>query len=129
MTSVTVYDPAMCCSSGICGAEVDQKLVNFAADLDWLKSNGVVVTRINLSQEPAKFAENDAVKTVLETSGVEGLPVVIVGGLVSASGRYPAREELAGFAGVAYVADAPTPDAAKSCCGAASTDDASTGCC
>jgi len=38
MTTVTVYDPAMCCSTGICGAEVDQKLVDFAADLDWLKS-------------------------------------------------------------------------------------------
>lgn len=40
MTNVTVYDPAMCCSTGICGAEVDQQLVTFAADLDWLKSKG-----------------------------------------------------------------------------------------
>ena len=68
MTNVTVYDPAMCCSTGICGAEVGQQLVTFAADLDWLKSKGIEVTRINLSQEPAKFAENGKVKAVLESA-------------------------------------------------------------
>jgi hypothetical protein len=132
MTNVTVYDPAMCCSTGICGAEIDQRLVTFAADLDWLKTKGVAVTRINLSQEPQKFAENDAVKTVLETNGVEGLPVVMVGNAISASGRYPERGELAEFAGVECVpaAETSTPDRAKGCCGGgASADESSAGCC
>jgi len=125
MTDITVYDPAMCCSTGICGAEVDQQLVTFAADLDWLKSQGMAVTRINLSQEPAKFAENDAVKSVLESKGVEGLPVVMTGGEVSSAGRYPDRAELAQFAGVALVADAATA-AGAGCC---SAEEKSSGCC
>ena len=125
MTDITVYDPAMCCSTGICGAEVDQQLVTFAADLDWLKSQGMAVTRINLSQEPAKFAENDAVKSVLEIKGVEGLPVVMTGGEVSSAGRYPDRAELAQFAGVALVADA-APAARAGCC---SAEEKSSGCC
>jgi hypothetical protein len=27
-----VFDPAMCCSTGVCGPEVDPQLVQFAAD-------------------------------------------------------------------------------------------------
>jgi len=131
MTDITVYDPAMCCSTGICGAEVDQNLVTFAADLDWLKSQGVAVTRISLSQEPAKFAQNSAVKSVLETSGVDGLPVVLVGDALSSSGRYPAREELAKLTGVAYTAKAETAPngSTKTCCGGSSAEKTSTGCC
>ncbi len=132
MTNLTVYDPAMCCSTGVCGAEVDQQLVTFAADLDWLKSNGVAVTRINLSQEPAKFAENSVVKSVLETSGVEGLPVVITGDAMSSSGRYPTREELAEFAGVTFTPGVETSSegTTNSCCaGNAADAEKSSGCC
>jgi len=126
MTNITVYDPAMCCSTGICGAEVDQQIVTFAADLDWLKSQGVAVTRINLSQEPAKFAENDTVKSVLESSGVDGLPVVLTGDEMSSTGRYPDRAELAEIAGVPFVADA-APAASSGCCG--SSEEKTSGCC
>ncbi len=130
MTAITVYDPAMCCSTGICGAEVDQNLVNFAADLDWLDTNGISVTRINLSQEPAEFAANDIVKSVLEKSGVDGLPVVLFGSEMHSSGRYPARAELAKLAGVEFV---PTAEAKpkSSCCGSddSAAEDAQSGCC
>jgi len=57
MKTLTIFDPALCCPTGICGPEIDQELVDFAADLDWLKSEGIEVRRINLSQEPALFAE------------------------------------------------------------------------
>ncbi len=100
MTSLTIFDPAMCCSTGICGAEIDQRLVDFAADIDWLKSQGVDVKRINLSQEPALFADNDLVKSVLEKSGVDGLPVIIAGDALKSSGQYPVREKLAEMAGL-----------------------------
>ncbi|MCP4073469.1 MAG: arsenite efflux transporter metallochaperone ArsD [Hyphomicrobiales bacterium] len=119
MTSLTIFDPAMCCSTGICGAEIDQKLVDFAADLDWLKSLGIDVKRINLSQEPTLFAENNLVKSVLEKSGVEGLPVIIAGDALKSSGQYPAREKLAEMAGL-------TPDQITSGSGIATI---SSGCC
>ncbi|NNK99511.1 MAG: arsenite efflux transporter metallochaperone ArsD [Xanthomonadales bacterium] len=118
MKTLTIYDPAMCCSTGICGADIDQKLVDFAADLDWLKSEGIEVKRINLSQEPALFAENEQVKTILETSGVEGLPVILADDEMQSSGQYPDRVKLARMAGVTAadaVAQAPAP--ATSCCG------------
>ena len=95
MTTLTIYDPAMCCSTGVCGANVDQKLVDFASDLDWLKSRGIEIRRINLAQEPARFAENEQVRIVLEKSGVEGLPVIFADDVMQSAGRYPTRRALA----------------------------------
>lgn len=59
---VQVFDKAMCCSTGVCGPQVDPVLPKFAADLEWLKSQGHRVTRWNLSQDPAAYgnqAETD----------------------------------------------------------------------
>jgi hypothetical protein len=121
----------MCCSTGICGADIDQRLVDFAGDLDWLKSQGIDVRRINLSQEPALFAENDLVKTVLEKSGVEGLPVIIADEVLQTSGLYPARDELAKMAGLTFEEKTgSTINGTGGCCGG--DNDAkkiSTGCC
>jgi hypothetical protein len=46
MKTLSVYDPALCCSSGVCGTEVDQALVSFSADVTWLKQQGVSVERL-----------------------------------------------------------------------------------
>lgn len=100
MTLVQVFDPAMCCSTGVCGPSVDPQLVRFAADLDWLKTQGVVVERFNLAQEPCAFAENSAVKDALEVTGEAALPLVEVDGQVKSRGVYPSRDELARWAGV-----------------------------
>jgi len=64
----------MCCSTGICGPSVDPQLARFAADLAWLKQQGVAVERFNLSREPAAFADDDAVKAALETKGEQRSP-------------------------------------------------------
>ncbi len=118
MKTLTIYDPAMCCSSGICGAEVDQQLVTFAADLDWLKSEGIEVKRINLSQEPALFAENEQVKSILEISGVEGLPVILADEEMQSSGQYPDRVKLAQMVGVTAAQTIGQVSAsATGCCG------------
>jgi hypothetical protein len=100
MTAVRVFDPAMCCSTGICGPSVDPQLARFAADLDWLKTQGVAVERFNLAQQPGAFAEDAAVKEALETKGEAGLPLVKVNGEVKSSGTYPSRDELATWAGI-----------------------------
>ena len=134
MTDLTIYDPALCCPTGICGAEVDQKLVDFASDLDWLKSRGVEVRRINLSQEPSLFAENEQVKSVLEKTGVEGLPVIFAGDTLQSSGQYPTRATLAQMVDLTYEESAsPSQTETKSsgCCGGSGTDNQkqTSGCC
>lgn len=100
MTTITVYDPAMCCSTGICGTDIDQKLVDLAADLDWLKAQGVSVQRFGLSREPAEFAANDTIRQIMQDSEGDDLPVFLVDGAIKAKARYPARAELTEWAGI-----------------------------
>jgi AhpD family alkylhydroperoxidase len=105
MTVVHVFDPPMCCTTGVCGPSVDPRLVRFAADLDWLHSQGITVERFNLSQQPGAFAADDAVRSALEKTGEAALPLVKVDGEVKSGGVYPSRDELAEWAGL----EAPTP--------------------
>ena len=98
MPTIHVFDPALCCSSGVCGVEVDQALVTFAADVDWLKQHGGHIERFNLAQQPLQFAENAVAKAFLERSGQEGLPLIVVDGEIALTGRYPRRAELARWA-------------------------------
>ena len=114
--TLQIFDPAMCCSTGVCGPEVDIKLVQFATDLDWLKSAGVIVQRHNLSQDPSAFVDNEAVKAVLTEKGEPALPVILRNGKVATTGRYPDRQELAGWFGLA-VAASSAPTESDCCCG------------
>lgn len=102
---VRVFDPPMCCSTGICGPSVDPRLVKFAADLNWLEVKGVLVDRFNLSHQPAAFVAAPAVKAELERLGDAALPVVEVDGAIVSVGVYPSREELAAWTHV----DPPEP--------------------
>ncbi len=95
MKKIQVFDPALCCSSGVCGTDVDQALVSFSADIDWAKQNGLLVERFNLAQQPMAFAENAAVKGLLARSGESALPITLVDGEVALAGRYPSRDDLA----------------------------------
>lgn len=99
-TRIRVYDPPMCCSTGVCGPSVDPDLVRFADDLAWLKVHGVDVERFNLAQQAAAFVQNPTVLALLNTEGATCLPVVVAGDEVVSQGAYPSREELASFANV-----------------------------
>ncbi len=103
MPKVQVFDPAMCCPTGVCGPAVDPHLVRFAADLEWLKAQGVSVERFNLSQQAVAFAEDAEVKAALRTQGESALPLIKVDGEVRSTGKYPSRDQLAAWAGL----DAP----------------------
>ncbi|MGA9776473.1 MAG: arsenite efflux transporter metallochaperone ArsD [Candidatus Dormiibacterota bacterium] len=130
---VEVYDPAMCCSTGVCGPKVDPGLARFASDLDWLSGQGVQVTRFNLSQEPGAFVANPVVSELLQLSGELALPTVMVEGEVRSSGRFPGRSELAAWTGLTDPGAAVEPrvplamaSTASSCCGG---DDSQSTCC
>ena len=113
MTTIQVYDPALCCSTGVCGVDVDQALVNFSADIDWAKQNGAKVERFNLAQQPQAFADNALVKALLERSGQEGLPLILVNGQQVLAGRYPTRDELAAWTGADTETTLFTPEVAE----------------
>jgi len=119
---ITVFDPAMCCSTGVCGPSVDPRLARFSADLDRLKSQGVSIERFNLSAQPEAFVKDDDAKEALESKGEEGLPLIKVNGEVKSSGVYPSLQELASWTGVDIAiesgisSDNPDTSAASGCC-------------
>jgi hypothetical protein len=142
MSKIQVFDPAMCCNTGVCSPEVDPSLITFAADLEWLDAQGTEVERINLAQQPQAFADHPAIRRLLETQGEKGLPAVVVNGEIRQSGRYPSRDQMVEWAGLpseaSLVADAVTarvpvgvPIAASvqdrgGCCGSATRQVGST---
>lgn len=99
MAKIEIYDKPMCCSTGVCGPDVDPVLPRFAADLDGMRSSGHNVERFNLAQQPAAFAENETVRQLLATEGVETLPLVVVDGQIVSRTVYPSRAELEAYAG------------------------------
>ena len=123
MKTVQVYDKPMCCSTGVCGPDVDPVLPQFAADLDWLKSQGHNVERFNLAQQPQAFIENKAIHQVLSTEGTESLPVIVIDGEIVSRKVYPSRDELTALiSGAPAKQLLPIANSSGGCCG-------STGCC
>ena len=88
MKSIQVYDPPMCCSTGLCGTEVDPALVSFASLLNQLSRQGVQVERYNLGQQPMAFVQNCTVKALLDQEGMEVLPLIFLDGAIFQKGRY-----------------------------------------
>ncbi len=108
MKTITVYDPAMCCSSGVCGPDIDPLLPRFAGMLAQLEGHGIKVERYNLAQEPIAFAQNPEVRAVLEKEGPEALPLIYIDGVLELKGRYPETGERAAFVQRAREAEAKT---------------------
>lgn len=95
MKTLKIYDPAMCCSSGVCGQDVDDTLVQLSSFLSRVDTATCTVERYNLSQEPAAFAGNAAVTAALQKDGTDALPLVYVDDQLVSSGSYPELDDLA----------------------------------
>jgi Arsenical resistance operon protein ArsD len=128
MASLQVFDRPLCCSTGVCGPEVDPALVALAADLAWLARKGVAVERINPAQQPQAFAANPTVLEELHAHGNDCLPLVLVEGVVVSRGQLPGRVELAAWTGVPIEATVALPVMTESCCDSEKSGP-SAGCC
>ena len=93
MKKMIIFDPAMCCSTGVCGPSVNKELLRVATVLNTLKNKGIVVERYNLTNNPQIFVTNAVINKILNTKGVEALPVIMVDGVIVKEGSYPTNEE------------------------------------
>ena len=93
MKKMIIFDPAMCCSTGVCGPSVNKELLRVSTVLNTLKNKGVLVERYNLTSNPQAFIDNKEIKAILNTKGVDALPVIMVNGAVVKIGSYPTNEE------------------------------------
>ncbi|TGE33165.1 arsenite efflux transporter metallochaperone ArsD [Desulfosporosinus sp. Sb-LF] len=95
MKKMQIFEPAMCCSTGLCGVGVDTELLRISTVLNSLKKNGIEVDRFNLTNAPMEFVNNNAVNDLLNTKGVDNLPAIVLEGAIMITGRYPSNEEFA----------------------------------
>ena len=110
MKTMRIYEPAMCCSTGLCGVSVDPELLRVSTVLNTLKRRGVEVERYNLSNAPQEFVKSKAVSEYLQKFGPEKLPVVLVNDFVVIAGRYPTNEEFTSWL------ELPADALGSSCC-------------
>lgn len=97
---IEIYDPAMCCSSGLCGPALDPVLVKMNDAALALKKQGVEVERFNLAQQPKAFVDNKQVAELLRNNGKKILPITLVSDQIFRTGEYPAYEELCKALGI-----------------------------
>lgn len=95
MKHLQVFDPPMCCSTGVCGPDIDPALPRFAAWLADLERAGVKVERYNLAHQPLPFVQNPAVKALLDSDGMAALPALFIDGRLALKGAYPTAAETA----------------------------------
>lgn len=107
MPTIRVFEPALCCNTGVCGEDVDPALVTFTADLAALREAGADIERHNLANDPTAFAADPRVKAFLQVAGSAGLPLTLVDGVTVATGTYPSREQLLTYAGLNPTVVAP----------------------
>ena len=100
MKTIEIFDPAMCCPTGLCGTNIDPNLMRIAVIVDTLKKKGINVTRHNLKDEPAVYVSNVKVNELLQSKGVEALPITLVDGEVAVVGEYPSTPQMSEWSGV-----------------------------
>lgn len=93
MKKMQIFEPAMCCSTGLCGVGVDPELLRISTVLNSLKKDEIEVDRFNLTNAPMEFVNNKKINEFLNTKGVDELPAIVLDGEIIISGRYPSNEE------------------------------------
>jgi hypothetical protein len=94
MKTIEIYEPPLCCPTGVCGPAPDPALVSLQDTILKLKKDGCVVERIAINQQPVRFMDNQLVKDIITAEGKESLPITLVDGKPMMKGRYPTYEEL-----------------------------------
>ncbi|PAU84672.1 arsenical resistance operon transcriptional repressor ArsD [Halorubrum salipaludis] len=109
MTELTLYEEAMCCSTGVCGPDPDDELVEVSAALDQLEDafDDLEVTRANMQHNIDQFLETQRIYDRVQENGPSVLPITVVDGEVVAEGEYLSYDELTAAVG----GDAATQEA------------------
>ncbi len=118
MKKMVIFDPAMCCSTGVCGPSVDKNLIRVSTLINNLKNKGIIIERYNLATSPQVYLDNKIVNEMLNKYGVDILPITMVDGEVVKTKTYPTNEEFSRFLGIPEDYTKVTiKKPSKGCCG------------
>jgi len=105
----------MCCSTGVCGVDLDTRLTQLVADLNFLKEQGVTVQRFNLRDDVKTFSEHPEVISEMGAEN-EFLPIFMVDGKIVSKEVYPSRDQLTKWVGVAFKSGGSCCSPSSGCC-------------
>ncbi|NJO70009.1 MAG: arsenite efflux transporter metallochaperone ArsD [Bacteroidetes bacterium] len=92
--TIEIYEPALCCSTGVCGPEPDKALLDLQNTINSLKKEGIEVKRFAINQAPLAFTSNPVVKEFIMKDGPAKLPVTVFNGKIIKKEGYPSLDEL-----------------------------------
>ena len=91
---IELFDPPLCCPTGLCGPELDQTLLDVSEMIMTLQAEGVAVERYQMTSYPHKFMNNNEVMRLVREQQMAALPITAVHGQVIKTGAYPTLAEL-----------------------------------
>jgi len=94
---MSIYEPAMCCETGICGVSVDSELLRISTVMGKLQKNGITAARFNLNSAPQAFISNAKINKLINGEGAQALPATVIDGKIVKTKAYPTNEEIAAW--------------------------------
>ena len=89
-----MFDPPMCCPSGLCGPSLDQTLLDVNEMVMTLQRENLRVERYQMTSNPNAFLSNAEVMKLVREKQMEALPIIVVRGRVIKVGVYPSVDEI-----------------------------------
>ena len=94
LADVEIFDPPLCCPTGLCGPVLDTTLVDLSEAVFALQSEGRTVVRHMMTADPQAFMRNREVYDLIKARQLEALPITLVRGQVVKTSAYPTLGEL-----------------------------------
>ncbi len=91
---VELFDPPMCCPTGLCGPTLDQTLLDINEMILALQAEGLTVARYQMTGQPQAFLSNPDVMRLVREQQMAALPITAVHGQVVKVGAYPTLAEI-----------------------------------
>lgn len=95
MKTIKIYDPALCCPTGLCGVNIDPELMRIAVVVETLKQKGITVERFNLRDHPQVYVTTKVVNDCLMAEGADVFPIITVDGEIAIKKAYPSNKQIA----------------------------------
>lgn len=92
---IEIFEPSLCCPTGVCGPEPDKALIELQNTIQILSKAMVEVKRYAINQVPLAFTGNPVVKQFITTEGPGKLPLTLFNGQIIKKGSYATLDELA----------------------------------
>ena len=91
---IEIFDPPMCCPTGLCGPTLDPVLLDINEAMVILNAEGITVERYALNSQPQAFITRPEIFRLVRERQLAALPITTVDGRVIRTGSYPTLQEL-----------------------------------